>query len=251
MVRRWSRRALGLFTLLASVGCGATPVNLAEGPRAYVATDYEAVRSRWTREESLILFEDLERALTVTATFETWDFRWAYVVRYARDYRLTVAQRQRLMRRQLEDTRKEHEFFVSLYGAELRLNDLTRDDAAWVVRLVDDQGHETAPSQIQRIRSPNAIHRRYYPDTNPWRQSFRIRFPVASSEGQPSVDPGANWLGLRFAGAWGNVDLVWDLAQPDATASDDPTVAMARAKPQRTVDGRAAPRRRAGSGTVP
>ena len=58
-------------------------VSLAPGPREYVASDYPTVLTRWTREESLIQLSELDDKLTVTATFESWDFRWAYVVRYA------------------------------------------------------------------------------------------------------------------------------------------------------------------------
>ena len=42
--------------------------------------------------------------LTVTATFESWDFRWAYVVRYAQDYRLTVEQRRALLETTLRES---------------------------------------------------------------------------------------------------------------------------------------------------
>jgi hypothetical protein len=43
--------------------------------------------------------------LTVTATYESWDFRWAYTVRYAEDYRLTIDQRHALLERSLAETR--------------------------------------------------------------------------------------------------------------------------------------------------
>src|SRR5690606_10034476 len=132
-----------------------------------------------TREETLILFDELERALTVTATFETWDFRWAYTIRYAQDYRMTIPQRQRLLGKVLAETRTEHEFFVTLYGAQQRFNDLTRENTAWIVRLVDDTGSETAPSQIESVRRPTILERRYYPNVSVWRKVFRIKFPAA------------------------------------------------------------------------
>ncbi|HEU4411124.1 MAG TPA: hypothetical protein VFS43_38080, partial [Polyangiaceae bacterium] len=78
------RRALlaGLSGLCAGglAGCGgARPVSLAEGPRQYVPFDYDQVLKRWTRSESLVALSELDDLLTVTATFESWDFRWAYV----------------------------------------------------------------------------------------------------------------------------------------------------------------------------
>ncbi len=206
--------AVILVLALALSGCKPPPVSMAEGPREYVATDYEAVLKHWTREESLILFDELERALTVAATLESWDFRWAYVVRYAQDYRLTIPQRQRLLSKQLNETRKTHQFFVALYGAKQKHNDLTKSDSAWIVRLIDAAGNETAPSQIESIKKPNILERRYYPFNTVWRKAFRIRFPTHGAGGRPTLAPDAEWVGLRFAGAWGNTDLIWEF-EPD------------------------------------
>src|SRR5688572_30036715 len=91
-------------TCLAGVtACSAPQVSLAEEPREYVATDYEVVLARWTRTEHLIALAELDDLLTVTATFESWDFRWAYIVRYAQDYRLSVEQRRVLLEATLND----------------------------------------------------------------------------------------------------------------------------------------------------
>jgi hypothetical protein len=224
--RRPAPFALLAALLLAGVAACAPPaVSLQEGPREYVATDYESVLQRWTRESSLILFDELERALTVNATFETWDFRWAYVVRYARDYRLTIPQRQRLLTEHLNEARKTHQFFIALYGANQKQNDLTKTDSAWIVRLIDATGNETAPSQIDYVRKPNTLERRYYPYNSVWRKAFRIRFPTRSSDGRPTIAPKAEWVGLRFAGAWGNTDLIWELeggerAEAEAAAEE-------------------------------
>ncbi|MEP7053570.1 MAG: hypothetical protein ABJB12_24620, partial [Pseudomonadota bacterium] len=70
--------------------CRTTTVGLDEGPREYVASDYESVLKAWTRTEQLTTVNAMDNVFTVTATYESWDFRWAYTVRYAEDYRLTV-----------------------------------------------------------------------------------------------------------------------------------------------------------------
>ncbi len=207
MTRRWLLLALAG----ALSACAPKPVSIAEGPREYVATDYDAVLKNWTREESLIIYDELERALTVTATFESWDFRWAYVIRYANDYRLTIPQRQRLLSTTLNETRKSHQFFIALYGSNMKQNDLSEKDSAWIVRLIDATGNETAPTQIEAIKKPNILERRYYPYNSVWRKAFRIRFPTKSGNGRDTIAPDAEWVGLRFAGAWGNMDLIWEL----------------------------------------
>jgi len=194
------------------IGCATTArVSLSEGPREYVAADYEQVLAHWTRSEQLVELSELDSLLTATATFESWDFRWAYVVRYAHDYRLSIEQRRGLLQSTLEETRSHHQFLVALYGNNRRWTDLTKPNTGWVVRLFDDRGNETAPEEIVAIPKPGAIERTYFPYTTPWRQVFRIKFPVATPRG-PAIAHDATVLGLRFAGAQGSEELRWELA---------------------------------------
>jgi len=205
-------------SLATGTGCSTTQVTLAEGPREYVATDYENVLKEWTRTEHLVSISELENFLTATATFESWDFRWAYVVRYADDYRLTVEQRKKLLERTLEETRQHHQFFVAITGGERKYNDLTKPDGGWIVRLTDSSGNETAPESIEAVRRPNALERTYYPYNSVFRRAFRIRFPRVNAQGKPTLSPNAEWFGLRFAGARGNSELTW-VVQPRNTSS--------------------------------
>src|SRR6185295_10132385 len=103
-----------------------------------VATDYDSVLRRWTRSESLISMSALDNFLTATATYESWDFRWAYVVRYAEDYRLTVDQRHALLSSSLSETKEYHQFYVALYAQRRPWADLTAKNPACIVRLIDD-----------------------------------------------------------------------------------------------------------------
>src|SRR5262249_40372180 len=119
------------------LGCAPTLVSLQEGPREYVATDYETVMKQWTRTQRLFALSELDNFLTATATFESWDFRWAYTVRFVQDYRLTIDERKKLLEKALDETRKRHQFFVAIYGGNIRYNDLTKPDSAWIVRLID------------------------------------------------------------------------------------------------------------------
>ena len=219
-----SIHGLLLVAALSVVGCATQTVNIHEGPREYVATDYETVLRAWTRTEQLVAFSELDNFLTATATYESWDFRWAYVVRYVQDYRLTIEQRKKLLESTLAETRLRHQFFVAIYGGERRYNDLTRPDSAWIVRLIDDTGNETAPQEITAIKRPNALERNYFPYNTVFRQAFRIRFPRTSGDGRPTISSQAKWFGLRFAGAQGNNELIWKI---DDAASAPKSVAQA------------------------
>ncbi len=202
---------LGVGALSGS-GCASPRVEMAEGPREYVATDYDAVFRNWTRSKQLTSINELDNVLTVTATFESWDFRWAYVVRYAEDYRLTVDQRRTLLERALSSTQERHEFYVALYAQRHKWNDLNLEEPAWIVRLIDDMGTETAPIEIRAIPRPGAIELTYFPYTTPWRSAFRISFPRVRADGRESIPDRTRWFGLRFAGAQGNETLVWRVA---------------------------------------
>jgi hypothetical protein len=210
-------RALGIFGAFSVVctalfGCAEPKVSLSAGPREYVPSDYAQVLNTWTRDKTLVELADLDSNLSVTATFESWDFRWAYVVRYAADYRLTVAQRSELLDRTLGDTKTDHEFYVTIAGSEWRWADLSRPTSAWIVRLIDDQGNETAPSKIESIVKPGPLEQQYFPYTNVWRHAFRVRFPRYAGDGRPTIARDAAWFGLLFAGAEGNEELIWRVA---------------------------------------
>ncbi len=199
--------------MLLAGACRPPAVGLGEGPREYVPADYDTVLKLWTRSEQLTTVDAMDNVLTVTSTYESWDFRWAYVVRYAEDYRLTVDQRHSLLERSLAETHTAHEFYVALYAEKYKWNDLTTAEPAWIVRLIDDEGTETAPSEIQTIRRPGAIELTYFPYTTPWRSAFRVRFPKVRVDGRPTISPAARWFGLRFAGAQGNQQLVWEVTE--------------------------------------
>jgi len=199
------------------LACAPTTVSMNRGTREYVAADYQQVLNKWTRTDHLLSLAELDDLLTVTATYESYDFRWAYVVRYAQDYRLTVAQRKRLLDSTLRETETHHQFYVALYGSNWRWTDLTKPHSAWIVRLIDDVGNETAPEEIIAIRKPGAIETTYFPYTTPWRRVFRIRFPVVAADGHSTIAKGARWFGLRFAGAQGNQELRWELDPPNGS----------------------------------
>lgn len=217
MSRAWTpllAAALGLC-IASTTACADPKVSMATGPREYTDSDYPQVLERWTRTKSLVTLSELDTLLTVTATFESWDFRWAYVVKYANDYRLTVEQRRTLLERTLSETQDSHRFYVALYGSNARWADLTRPNSSWIVRLIDDEGNETAPLSIELIARPGPLERRYFPYSTVWRNVFRIKFPTTTPAGQPTIAPDSRWIGLRFAGAEGNEELRWELGAAD------------------------------------
>ncbi len=225
-----SLAVLGALAALAA-GCGGRALPIRPSARSFTAGDYERIYADWTRETDEFSFGRLEDVLHVTATFESWEFRWAYVVRYAADYSLRTEERTRLLRSSLTDAQERHRFFVTMLGNRYRESNLTDERSAWRVLLIDEQGRQTRPIEVERIRRPGAAERVYFPSVSTQRQTFRVAFPTQHRDGTPVIAPDARYLVLRFTGAEGTVDLRWDL---DPNAPSDPSVAGARS----TVDDR-------------
>ncbi|TAK26529.1 MAG: hypothetical protein EPO40_20765 [Myxococcaceae bacterium] len=209
------RGALALGLAMAVGACASPTVSLRQGPRAYTAESYDVVLQRWTREGHQYALQGLDDRIAVTATYESWDFRWAYVVRYAQDFRLTTPERQELLQHTLEAAQQEHEFYVALYTQSRRWGELTRPTSAWRVLLLNDRREEVAPVAIEPINRPGAVELTYFPYTTVWRQAFRIRFPKylrsASGAEVEVIDERVRSFRLRFSGPLGTTDLVWNV----------------------------------------
>ncbi len=213
---RAMRASVAVLSVVA-LGCGAAPVSLSRTPRAYTAEAYPETLNRWTRTgQAFTLRGFFDDQLAVTATYESWDFRWAYVARYAADFHLTSEERTRLLRASLDAADREHEFYVALSVPTRRWGDLASPTAAWRVMLVNDRQQEALPLAIEPVRQPGALERTYFPYTTVWRQVYRIRFPTRvgahnGADPEPIINSRSRSFTLRFAGPIGQVDLTWNV----------------------------------------
>ncbi len=227
-VSRILRALLPVFVAvgLSVIGCGgAGPLPMQPAPRAFTPLDYDSVYERWTRDADDFSFGRLENVLTASATFESWEFRWAYVVRYANDFSLDTDVRTQMMRATLEDAEENHRFFVSIIGRKWREADLASTTSAWRVVLVDPTGNPTVPVSIERIENPSAAVQTYFRRATIFRRSFRLVFPIRRSDGSATIPPDSTYVILRFTGALGTVDLRWDLVPLDPIEGDAPGAA--------------------------
>jgi hypothetical protein len=207
-------RGLGaaLMILAFASGCAAPIVSMSPHTHAFTANDYDTIYELWTREAAPFDFGKLRSVLTTTATFESREFRWAYVVRYGEDFGLATDARNAMLAASLADAEQHHRFLVTLGGAKFRELDLTTERGAWRVLLIDDRGRQVRPVEIQKIQHPTPAERTYFPSVGPFRQAFRLVFPVKHEDGYPTIPPEASFATLRFTGPEGHVDLNWEFA---------------------------------------
>ena len=215
--RRATARLLALsipaLMVAWAVGCGgrAPTVRIADGPRDFTPADYEDVYDDWTRDEQDFAWGRMRDVLRVTATFESWEFRWAYVVRFAEDHSVLPAARDEMLRATLEDSRQHHRFFVTLAGDQFRESNLSGRQSAWRVIMMTPDGRQSEPLDIERIRRPTAAQQVYFPTATRYREVFRLVFAATADDGLPAIPEGADHVVLRFTGARGRVDLRWKL----------------------------------------
>ncbi len=203
---------VGLLAL-AIAACGASAVGLRQSTRDFTPGDYEGVYGRWTRSADDFDFGRLGEVLHVTATFEAWEFRWAYVVRYGHDHSFTIDERTRLLEETLADARLRHRFFVTLGLPVFRDADLTGNTSDLRVLLVEPSGRQVEPVELVRIARPSADQRRYFPSIHRQRHTYRLAFPALAPDGEPTIPADAAYVELRFAAAAGTVNLRWELTE--------------------------------------
>jgi hypothetical protein len=204
---------VGLAILVAACasasGCGpqkSASVDFIEGPRDYLGKDYERVYDRWTRHEHVFIDEDV--ALEVWATFKSWDFREAYIEKYAQIYSLSEADEGTLRESQHDVSHSAYEFQVSAQSTNYKWNDLEKPSSPWRITLLDAMGHELAPESIKVVKLPDAYEAAFFPARTPFTKSYAIRFTVPA-DGATFAGVKSGAITLRFASPIGRVDCEW------------------------------------------
>jgi hypothetical protein len=203
---RVSSLALGVVALGA---CGARKdfvVDFSETPRDYVAKDYERIYERWTRHDRALA--DVDIALEVWATYKSWDFREAYVERYAGIYGLSDADRKTLRTAQQEAFHAAYEFHVTAQSTNYKWNDLEKSSSPWRATLIDALGHELSPEYIRVEKLPDVYEREFFPAKTPFSKTYSIRFLAGADQGD-FVGLSSGSITLRLASPAGRLTLLW------------------------------------------
>ena len=203
------RRIAAVATILVAA-CGPLPVSLSEATQSFGSKDYERIFEHWTRERQVFNLDTMENPLTVSATFRSWQFRQAFVERYADDYRLDAGAKAGMLAEQRDEWEAWNEFLVASTATNQKWADFSRDDSAWVMALTNDLGQEVGLSSIEKVSKPSPMLRTYYPFISVYRKTFILRFPKVLPDGSTPVlssDIGA--FSLVFSGALGRAELEW------------------------------------------
>jgi hypothetical protein len=196
---------LVVATLVACQSDKAARVDFSEAPRNYVANDYHEVYNRWTRHDFTMY--EVEKALEVWVTYKSWDFREAYVERYAASYSLSDADRSLLRAAQKDAFHRSYEFHVTAQSANYKWNDLEKSSSPWRLTLLDALGHELQPQAIKVEKLPEAYELEFFPSKTPFSKTYTVRFTPAAASDFAGISSGA--IILRIASPIGRIELTW------------------------------------------
>lgn len=202
-------RAGWLLLVCLLVACATQKqvrVDFSEAPRDYLPADYPGVFDRWTRHD-YVLHEWQDKAIEVWATFKSWDFREAYIERYAAVYSLSDADRNVLRQAQRDAYQQAYEFHVTAQSSEYAWNDLDKSSSAWRVSLVDALGHEIQSDRVRVEKLPDAYESAFFPVKTPFSKTYSIRFTAPEGTEFSGVKSGS--ITLRIASPIGRVELHW------------------------------------------
>jgi hypothetical protein len=198
-----------LLLLVAFAACQsdkASRVDFSDSPKVYVAKDYAEVYDRWTRHD--FVSHDAEKAIELWATFKSWDFREAYIERYAAMYSISDADREALREHEKKSLHEAYEFHVTAQSANYKWNDIEKSSSPWRITLLDALGHELQPDLPIRVEKlPDVYEREFFPSKTPFTRTYTVRFVAPAGSEFAGLNSGA--ITLRFSSPIGRVELTW------------------------------------------
>jgi hypothetical protein len=198
-----------LLAAVALVGCATSrqqTVDFSDTSRSYRGSDYPAVFDAWTRHAKAV--QDIGTVMEVWATLKSWDFRQAYIAKYAKIYDLPEGERDTLAKSQHDQAKALYEIHLVAQSTNDRWNDLGNRNSPWRITLLDGTGAELAPTTVKVEKLPDAYESEFFPTRTPFSKTYTLRF--VRPEGESFVGPASGRLILRLASPVGKVEVAWE-----------------------------------------
>ena len=184
------------------------------GPSPEVsASDYSEVLKTWTR--STKIYDAFDSKAFLTATFHAPEFRRAFALAFPDIY----GHGGNVTRRELVDLTEDVEqylnFFISIYTADDKWNDLAKSDSIWRLSLTGGIDISVAPVEVVPVKIDENL-RAVYPYIGRFDKAYIVRFPLTDPLNRLVVPPSSTGFGIRIASALGKTSLLWELTPPES-----------------------------------
>ncbi len=220
--RPWAwQLACALWALSAGCATLRTPVvDFSEGTKSYRQEDYPTVFEAWTRHAKLV--QDVGTAMEIWATFESWDFRQAYVAKYAKVYDLSDDEREEIAKSQKETARAVYEIHLVAQSTNDRWNDLDRRSSPWRITLLDGTGAELAPTSIKVEKLPEIYETEFFPTRTLFSKTYTLKFVRPVGTGESFIGPQSGRIILRMDSPIGKVEVTWEAKDSGGESGSSP-----------------------------
>jgi hypothetical protein len=210
-------RRVGAWLLTCAVGvigagCATgrvQTVDFSDTTKHYRSDDYLPVHDAWTRHVKLV--QDVGTVMEVWATFKSWDFRQAYIAKYAKAYDLPDGEREALAKSQEDAARTVYEIHLVAQSTTDKWNDLERRNSPWRITLLDGTGAELSTASIKVERFPELYEAEFFPNRTPFSRTYTVRF--IRPDGDSFVGPVSGRMILRLDSPLGKVVAVWEAGE--------------------------------------
>ena len=183
-------------------------VDFSEATKTYRNDDYQGVFEAWTRHAKML--EDIGTVMEIWATFKSWDFRQAYVAKYAKVYDLADSERSALAKSQMETAHAVFEIHLVAQSTNDRWNDFDRRTSPWRITLLDGTGAELAPTSIKVEKLPEIYEYEFFPTRTLFSRTYTLRFVRPEGKEESFTGPESGLMILRVASPMGKVEVAWD-----------------------------------------
>lgn len=195
--------------VLGLAACAPPPKASLFGPTKKISADeYQTILSRWTRSDRV--YQGLDSKMFVTATFHAPELRRAFGVAFPEIYGHGGSITRRELVDLTGDVEQFHNFFVAVYTADEKWNDLAMPDSIWHLTLIGSEDVAVEASSIEIIRI-DANLRAVYPFLGRFDRAYLVRFPLTDPMHRLVLEPKSTSANLRIASALGVASLVWEL----------------------------------------
>jgi hypothetical protein len=200
---------LALVTLVG--GCASSVpqyVDFSETNRNLRSEDYEKVLALWCRHaKAVVVYQGT--VIETWATYKSWEFRQAYIERYAKIYSLSDSEKTALYHSQREAARQTYEFHIAVQMTNYKWNDLDKETSPWRISLVDATGAEIAPRRVELLKLPELYETQFFPNKTEFSQSYLVRFSRAEAESAGFGGPASGRIVLRIVSPLAKNEIVW------------------------------------------
>ncbi len=175
----------------------------------YHGGNYINIHDHWTRKIRIYIGGfDLE--LIAAATFKSLPFREAYTDEYARAYKLSEAEKEKMRIDQRNAAELYNEFIVSAFTPDRRWNDFQEKDAIWKVYLTKDDETLVKPIEVRQIKNVDAVMTHFFPYISLWDVVYLLRFPTSiPGTSEPLYSGDKTPMKLIITSVRGTAEMVW------------------------------------------